>query len=277
MAKSTRSKSKRAFRRHKREDGVYAATDSARLQRLSAKLAAKISADKDGDQEMEKEEDSEQQVEGGGEHLPGSGYQFCGVDAREGQYGWRLGLGGVLLNVAGGEENLNNIELMSLVSFDGRMEEDGHMEMEELGHMASSSLVYDSDGDVEMVDFERELAHKMEEPCVVNPSYERTILWCLRQANVEAYEDMGDGSIGDETEFKLIASVQSSLDDPEQCWEDNPLFQYEYMDPLSEAVYVHAPPLEYFNSQWGDASKDGAKRVDYPSLFQGDFHYGSAC
>ncbi|EUC53726.1 genomic scaffold, msy-sf-9 protein, putative [Rhizoctonia solani AG-3 Rhs1AP] len=70
MAKSTRSKSKRAFRRHKREDGVYAATDAARLQRLSAKLAAKISADKDGDQEMGEEEDTEQQVEGGESAAP---------------------------------------------------------------------------------------------------------------------------------------------------------------------------------------------------------------
>ncbi|CAE6428954.1 unnamed protein product [Rhizoctonia solani] len=62
MAKSMRSKSKRAFRRTKREEGVYAAVHAARLERLSSKLAAKVSADKDGDQAME-EEDMEEQVE----------------------------------------------------------------------------------------------------------------------------------------------------------------------------------------------------------------------
>ena len=55
MAKSTRSKSKRSFRRTKRETGVYAAVDAARLQRLSNKLKAKIEADKDGDAPMEEE------------------------------------------------------------------------------------------------------------------------------------------------------------------------------------------------------------------------------
>ncbi|KAH7345259.1 hypothetical protein B0J17DRAFT_639046 [Rhizoctonia solani] len=65
MAKSTRSKSKRAFRRTKREEGVYAAVHAARLERLSSKLVAKISADKDGDQAMEGEEPTEEQVEGG--------------------------------------------------------------------------------------------------------------------------------------------------------------------------------------------------------------------
>jgi len=38
MAKSTRSKVKRAFRSKKRTEGVYAATEAARLQRLNAKL-----------------------------------------------------------------------------------------------------------------------------------------------------------------------------------------------------------------------------------------------
>jgi len=38
MAKSTRSKAKRSFRAQKRTSGVFAATDAARLQRLSAKL-----------------------------------------------------------------------------------------------------------------------------------------------------------------------------------------------------------------------------------------------
>lgn len=40
MAKSTRSKVKRAFRAKKRTEGVYAATEAARLQRLNAKLLA---------------------------------------------------------------------------------------------------------------------------------------------------------------------------------------------------------------------------------------------
>lgn len=38
MAKSTRSKVKRAYRAKKREDGVYAASEAARLKRLSSKL-----------------------------------------------------------------------------------------------------------------------------------------------------------------------------------------------------------------------------------------------
>jgi len=46
MAKSIRSKAKRAFRAKKREDGVYAATHAARLQRLHAKVDAIIAAPK---------------------------------------------------------------------------------------------------------------------------------------------------------------------------------------------------------------------------------------
>jgi len=38
MAKSTRSKVKRAFRAKKRKEGVFAAAEAARLQRLNAKL-----------------------------------------------------------------------------------------------------------------------------------------------------------------------------------------------------------------------------------------------
>lgn len=48
MAKSTRSKVKRSFRAKKRDEGVYAATEAARLQRLHSKLTAKID---DGDEE----------------------------------------------------------------------------------------------------------------------------------------------------------------------------------------------------------------------------------
>jgi hypothetical protein len=50
MAKSTRSKVKRSFRRVKRETGVYAAKDAARVQRLSNKLKATATGiDEDGD------------------------------------------------------------------------------------------------------------------------------------------------------------------------------------------------------------------------------------
>lgn len=53
MAKSTRSKVKRAFRSKKRESGVYAATEAARLQRLSMKLHQAMRKDQDGDAEVD--------------------------------------------------------------------------------------------------------------------------------------------------------------------------------------------------------------------------------
>jgi len=56
MAKSLRSKTKRTFRRVKRESGVFATADAARLQRLSSKLRSKIGTDKDGDVSLEAEE-----------------------------------------------------------------------------------------------------------------------------------------------------------------------------------------------------------------------------
>lgn len=59
-----RSKTKRSFRRTKREAGVFAAADAARLERLSKKLADKVVADKDGDAPME-EEEGEGEVEAG--------------------------------------------------------------------------------------------------------------------------------------------------------------------------------------------------------------------
>jgi hypothetical protein len=49
MAKSTRSKVKRSFRAKKRDEGVYAATEAARLERLHSKLTTKID---DGDEEL---------------------------------------------------------------------------------------------------------------------------------------------------------------------------------------------------------------------------------
>ena len=49
MAKSLRSKTKRSFRNKKREEGIYAATEAARLNRLNEKLVAAAKKDKDGD------------------------------------------------------------------------------------------------------------------------------------------------------------------------------------------------------------------------------------
>jgi hypothetical protein len=46
MAKSLRSKTKRAFRAKKREDGVYAVAHAARLHRLHEKIDAIIAAPK---------------------------------------------------------------------------------------------------------------------------------------------------------------------------------------------------------------------------------------
>ncbi|KAE9399035.1 hypothetical protein BT96DRAFT_1019784 [Gymnopus androsaceus JB14] len=55
MAKSLRSKVKREFRSKKREAGVYAATEAARLHRLNAKLVNVVSKDKDGDEVLKDE------------------------------------------------------------------------------------------------------------------------------------------------------------------------------------------------------------------------------
>ncbi|OCH94260.1 hypothetical protein OBBRIDRAFT_723036 [Obba rivulosa] len=55
MAKSTRSKVKRSFRAKKRTEGVYAATEAARLARLHAKLKVLTAQDKDGDVPIEEE------------------------------------------------------------------------------------------------------------------------------------------------------------------------------------------------------------------------------
>ena len=57
-----RSKVKRSFRSKKRETGVYAASEAARLNRLNAKLISLASKDKDGDIPLE---------EGEGEDLSG--------------------------------------------------------------------------------------------------------------------------------------------------------------------------------------------------------------
>ena len=62
MAKSTRSKVKRAFRAKKRTEGVFAAADAARLQRLSAKLhtqttTAAAAAGEGEDSDLDEEQD----------------------------------------------------------------------------------------------------------------------------------------------------------------------------------------------------------------------------
>ena len=49
MAKSLRSKSKRAFRSKKREESIYAATAAARLQRLNSKLLQVMKREKEGE------------------------------------------------------------------------------------------------------------------------------------------------------------------------------------------------------------------------------------
>ena len=60
MAKSTRSKVKRTFRAKKRTQGVFAAADAARLQRLNAKLHAlttsAVAKEEEEGQEWEKEQ-----------------------------------------------------------------------------------------------------------------------------------------------------------------------------------------------------------------------------
>lgn len=66
MAKSTRSKVKRSFRAKKRTDGVYAAVEAARLNRLHNKLKAIATtdlevADEEGD---EMEEGARMETEG---------------------------------------------------------------------------------------------------------------------------------------------------------------------------------------------------------------------
>jgi len=67
MAKSTRSKVKRTFRAKKRTQGVFAAADAARLQRLNAKLHAVATAAAAEEEDGEEGEKEQQDVD-----LPGS-------------------------------------------------------------------------------------------------------------------------------------------------------------------------------------------------------------
>jgi len=72
MAKSLRSKVKRAFRAKKREDGVYAATHAARLQRLHAKIDAIVAAPKPiRDEILEDVENAEGDEEVQEKQIPG--------------------------------------------------------------------------------------------------------------------------------------------------------------------------------------------------------------
>ena len=76
MAKSLRSKVKRAFRAKKREEGVYAAVHAARLERLHAKIDAIVAAPKPvrdeilEDVENVEGDDEVQEEEMAGEHEP---------------------------------------------------------------------------------------------------------------------------------------------------------------------------------------------------------------
>ncbi|KAI0285037.1 hypothetical protein BGY98DRAFT_1087334 [Russula aff. rugulosa BPL654] len=63
MAKSTRSKVKRTFRAKKRTQGVFAAADAARLQRLNKKLHALTTAAVAKEEEEEEGEREQQDVD----------------------------------------------------------------------------------------------------------------------------------------------------------------------------------------------------------------------
>ena len=72
MAKSTRSKVKRAFRAKKRDEGVYAATEAARLHRLHQKLKMIASTDAEGDvpvDDADAEGEGDKLVQEGGSYL----------------------------------------------------------------------------------------------------------------------------------------------------------------------------------------------------------------
>ena len=68
MAKSTRSKVKRAFRAKKREDSVYAAVEAARLARLHDKLRGIASTDAEGDVEVADAEELHDEAAQGGSY-----------------------------------------------------------------------------------------------------------------------------------------------------------------------------------------------------------------
>ncbi|RPD61893.1 hypothetical protein L226DRAFT_535264 [Lentinus tigrinus ALCF2SS1-7] len=89
MAKSTRSKVKRHFRAKKREEGVYAATEAARLQRLNMKLRAltattAVQQEKNEDEmPVEREGEGELHDEPGADGQGPSGEQADSADAMD--------------------------------------------------------------------------------------------------------------------------------------------------------------------------------------------------
>ncbi|GAB1519371.1 hypothetical protein RhiXN_00303 [Rhizoctonia solani] len=305
MAKSTRSKSKRAFRRTKREEGVYAAVHAARLERLSSKLAAKVSADKDGDQAME-EEDTEEQVKDGseGECRSALSYRFHGTNACESEvYRSELVSDSSSEDTTDGEGSLNNLELCQRMDCDS-IEEDGDGgQMEELCHlMAGLNLVHDidmeelchdmarlnmaesihrpiakGDGDVEMESVHEFLAWleagaRLGAPSgfICRPSTERVCYedWNERIARWRLEVHMhSESSTGDETE--LITPVQLPFHDPDEVQED-PLFRSEYAGPLSQAAFLDAESLRPLFSSGGNLSFSNTK---YRSLFQQSLHF----
>ncbi|KAF8708230.1 hypothetical protein RHS03_04272, partial [Rhizoctonia solani] len=287
MAKSMRSKSKRAFRRTKREEGVYAAVHAARLERLSSKLAAKVSADKDGDQAMEKE-DTEVQVQDGseGEFPSALWYRFRGTNACESEvYHSELVSDSNGEDITYGEGGLNSLELCQHMDCDS-IEEDGDGgQIEELCHgmarlnMAESIHVPIAKGDE---DVEMESLHEFPawleagaglgapSGFICRPSTERVCCgdWNERITRWRLEVHMhSESSIGDETE--LITPVQLPFHDPEEVQEDQ-LFRSEYADPLSQAAFLDAECLRPLFSSGGNLSFSNTK---YRSLFQQSLHF----
>ena len=92
MAKSTRSKVKRHFRAKKREQGVYAAAEAARLHRLHQKLKTVAMTDKEGDVEVEDAPaDDEQSTEMLGEPTGWYWSTYLGLETPDGLTPERLG------------------------------------------------------------------------------------------------------------------------------------------------------------------------------------------
>ncbi|KAF7355145.1 hypothetical protein MSAN_01430200 [Mycena sanguinolenta] len=86
MAKSMRSKVKRSYRANKRETGIYAATEAARLNRLHAKLSAVVSRDKppqDDEETMEEGEGEELRAEGADQDPTADSMQVDGEGAKK--------------------------------------------------------------------------------------------------------------------------------------------------------------------------------------------------
>ncbi|KAI0370244.1 hypothetical protein BV20DRAFT_966873 [Pilatotrama ljubarskyi] len=90
MAKSTRSKVKRHFRAKKRTEGVYAATEAARLHRLHMKLKALTTTEPEGDEEgeevVEGEEGAQMEMDGAAapaDGQPSSAENATGADAMD--------------------------------------------------------------------------------------------------------------------------------------------------------------------------------------------------